>query len=115
MKLDSYWLLLLQFPAWVCFIVLVTWYECVPVEHASEYVRNYPGIINDIEKRSATCFFVDHGKLWFFNYPEFKENKVWFFLVLLLLVIMQGLTIRPFLRFKGRSKNKKQKTNTVVK
>ena len=106
-KLDSYWLLLLQLPAWVCFIVLVTWYECIPVERAGEYIESYPSIINDIEKTSATCFFIDHGKYWFLKYPDIKENKIFLFLILLLLVIMQALTIKPFLRFRDRSRNRK--------
>lgn len=102
MRLDSYWLLLFQIPAWICFLFLIAWYECIPVGHAVDYVNKFPNILHDIEASAATCFFVDHGKVWFLSYPDLNTNRSLFILILFIFLLIQTLTIKPFLRFKNR-------------
>ena len=38
MRLDNYWFFLFQFPAWVCFLILISWYKCIPIDQAINYM-----------------------------------------------------------------------------
>lgn len=100
MKTDSYWLLLLQIPAIILFLLVISWFFCVPIDPEVTHDYRFPDFLSVITGISGSCHFVDHGKVWLMPYPEIGKAKLYFFILIILFVVCQTMVLKPFLRLK---------------